>query len=290
MSYAKLFSSITESSLWSEPKEVRILFVSMLAKADPTGFVEAAVPGLARLSNLSTDEVTRALEVLSSPDPHSKDLDVNPANQGRRVVKVPGGWMILNYENYRDRRDDEARRIYMRSYMRQYRKDLGGGKQSVNDVNSGKPPLAQAEAEAEAEADQVHTHTVLPKHIGLVEASPEGARAIEKSKERMISLPPLPDKRVVKDKSEVKQAVKSCLCVMYKRPEDEPWQYAEECLLIEILKRPDPLRDITMLREFRSRMKSKRYFPQSIGRLLQDWATTLDRARVAEKNPSLCSD
>ncbi len=142
MSYAKLFSSITESSLWSEPKEVRLLFVSMLARADATGFMEASLPGLARLANLTLDETAAAITVLESPDPHSK----NQANEGRRLVKVDGGWCLINYEAYRERRSEEERRQYMREYMRQYR-----GKQNVNPVKRGKPPLAQAEAEAEAE-------------------------------------------------------------------------------------------------------------------------------------------
>lgn len=142
MSFAKLFSSITESSLWSEPKEVRLLFVSMLARADATGFVEAAIPGLERLANLTPEEVSNSLTALEGPDPHSK----NTANEGKRILKVPGGWMILNYEEYRNRRGEEERRDYMRDYMREYRR-----KQNVNSVNPSKPSLAQAEAEAEEE-------------------------------------------------------------------------------------------------------------------------------------------
>lgn len=135
MSYAKLFSSITESSLWCEADEVRILFVSMLAKADQTGFVEAALPGLARLANLSPDRVQAALEVLQAPDPHSK----NPEHEGRRIMPVPGGWMLLNYEHYRQRTGDEERREYMREYMRDYRKRQTEGVNSVNiGVNNGK--------------------------------------------------------------------------------------------------------------------------------------------------------
>jgi hypothetical protein len=150
--YAKLFSSITESSLWSEPKEVRLLFVTMLAKADQVGFVEASVIGLARVANLTVEETEAALEVLRSPDPYSK----NPANEGRRILDVPGGFMLLNYEDYRDRRNTEERREYMREYMREYR----GRKQSVNSGKlpltagkPGKPRLAHTEAEADTEAD-----------------------------------------------------------------------------------------------------------------------------------------
>jgi hypothetical protein len=149
--YAKLFSSITESSLWSEPKEVRLLFVTMLAKADQMGFVEASIPGLARVANLTVEETERSLECLKSPDKYSK----NPENEGRRVMAVPGGFVLLNYEDYRARRSTEERREYMREYMREYRKP------SVNDVKRGKPQLAQAEAEAEAEKTK-HKVAVAP--------------------------------------------------------------------------------------------------------------------------------
>jgi hypothetical protein len=141
MGYAKLFSSITESSLWSEPKEVRLLFVTMLAKADAGGFIEASALGLARVANLSISEVEAGLTALENPDPHSK----NPDNDGRRIMKVPGGWAVLNYEQYRNRQSEEERREYMREYMRNYR--------SVNSqltpVNKSKEsPSASASASA----------------------------------------------------------------------------------------------------------------------------------------------
>lgn len=148
MSYAKLFSSITESSLWGESKETRLLFLSMLARADETGFVEASDSGLARISNLTHDETKTALKVLMSPDPNSGDLEDSPSNAGRRVLRAPHGFLIVNYAVYRARRDDQARREYMREYMRNYR-----SKNSVNPVSPSKPPLAQAEAEAEAEGE-----------------------------------------------------------------------------------------------------------------------------------------
>ena len=142
MSYAKLFSTITESSLWSSSKETRLLFVSMLARANAVGFIEASVPGLARISNLTRGETDAALRELTSPDPDDKSGN----NDGRRIVRMEGGWGIVNYEAYRNRRDEQERREYMREYMTQYRK------RTVNSVNYGKPQLAKAEAEAEAEA------------------------------------------------------------------------------------------------------------------------------------------
>jgi hypothetical protein len=165
MGYAKLFSSITESSLWGEPKEVRLLFVSMLARADSTGFVEAAIPGLARVSNLSLGETVDAIAILESPDPHSKDLDSHPENEGRRVLKVPGGWMMLNYTEYRDRPDDEKRREYMRGYMKDYRKQR---KPLLTSVNPGEPRLTHAETETDAKTE---TNTPPPAPASGVRAA-----------------------------------------------------------------------------------------------------------------------
>lgn len=97
--YTKVFSSIIFSTVWGEPKDVKILWVTMLAMADPMGTVEASVPGLARAAQLTIDECRAALGRLEAPDPDSK----NPANEGRRVAKCEGGWSILNYLTYRDK-------------------------------------------------------------------------------------------------------------------------------------------------------------------------------------------
>jgi len=179
--FAKLFSSITESSLWSEPKEVRLLFVTMLAKADQTGFVEASIPGLARVANLSVDETVAALECLKNPDPYSK----NPENEGRRVICVPGGFILLNYEDYRSRRSQEERREYMREYMREYRSER---KQPVNKVNHSKPPLSQAETEAETDTEKQTQKRRAPR---CVFAKPSIEQVAEYIKDRNSSVDPV---------------------------------------------------------------------------------------------------
>src|SRR4051812_24040527 len=97
--YAKLWSSVIHSSLWQrEAKETRLLFITMLAMADPEGYVGSSEPGLASASNLSLDEVKSALEDLQREDPHSR----NPASGGRRIKKVHRGWLILNFKAHRD--------------------------------------------------------------------------------------------------------------------------------------------------------------------------------------------
>lgn len=103
MTFTKLFSSITESSVWSEPQSTRLVWISMLAKADRHGRVFGAVPGLARIANVSLEECQAALKTLLSPDAFSR----TPDHKGIRIEKIDGGWRLLNYRKYRDIRDNE---------------------------------------------------------------------------------------------------------------------------------------------------------------------------------------
>lgn len=115
--YTKLFGSIIFSTVWDESKDVKILWITMMAMADPAGHVEAAVPGLALASRLSLEECRAALAKLEAPDPDSK----NPAHEGRRVEKSDGGWDILNYRVYREKMTIERRREQGAQRQKRYR-------------------------------------------------------------------------------------------------------------------------------------------------------------------------
>jgi len=97
--FTKLFSTIVTSSIWSEDNATRVLWVTMLAMADSEGVIEASLPGLARSANLSMEECSAAVLKLESPDPYSRTPDL----EGRRVVKVDGGWSLVNYKKYREK-------------------------------------------------------------------------------------------------------------------------------------------------------------------------------------------
>jgi len=115
--YAKLFGSILFSTIWGESKDVKILWITLMAMADPDGVVEAAVPGLAAASRLSVDECRVAIAVLEAPDPDSK----NPDHEGRRIEKCDGGWRLLNYLNYRDKLTVAHRREKTAERVRKFR-------------------------------------------------------------------------------------------------------------------------------------------------------------------------
>jgi hypothetical protein len=105
-SYAKLFSTIATSTIWSEPLATRVVWITMLAIADRSGEVQASVPGLARVSNVSLAECEAAIETLLAPDRYSR----TPEHEGRRIEKIDGGWRLLNHGKYRAKLDAEDRR------------------------------------------------------------------------------------------------------------------------------------------------------------------------------------
>lgn len=100
--FVKLYGSILDSSVWSEDPYTRLVWITMLAMADADGFIEAAVPGLARRANVPLEACESALARLQFPDPYSK----SPEHEGRRVARVARGWTILNYMAYRELRTE----------------------------------------------------------------------------------------------------------------------------------------------------------------------------------------
>ena len=98
MSFVKIHGAILRSSIWSEPQHVRIVWITLLVLADADGVVEASVGGLTHAAAVSRSECEEALGVLTGPDGDSRD-----GTTGERIEKVPGGWLILNHGDYRDR-------------------------------------------------------------------------------------------------------------------------------------------------------------------------------------------
>lgn len=115
--YVKLWASITDSSIWSQPAEERIVWVTMLTMADEHGFVGASVDGLARRANVTIEAAKSALAKFMSPD----DTSRNKENEGRRIMEVPRGWHILNHAYFRDLKDREARKLYETMRKREQR-------------------------------------------------------------------------------------------------------------------------------------------------------------------------
>lgn len=149
MGFVKLYGDILMSSIWDEDTETRLLWITLLALADKNGYVRGTAAALARSARLPEDKVRHGLDVLQQPDPSSR----TPDNDGRRLEAVPGGYLVLNYPQYRARRDAGERQAYMRDYMRNRRALEQAVNTTSTDGNSvsRREPIAEAEAKADAE-------------------------------------------------------------------------------------------------------------------------------------------
>lgn len=97
--YNKIFTKILDSSIWLEPTSTRIVWITMIAAMDENGFCQfAAVGNVASRARVTEEEARKALNALEGPDIESSDQD----NEGRRLERVPGGWMVLNATKYRE--------------------------------------------------------------------------------------------------------------------------------------------------------------------------------------------
>lgn len=97
--YNKLFTKILDSSIWLEPMTTRLVWLTLIAAMDEDGFAQfASVGNLAHRANVPAPATRAAVKCLESPDGDSSD----PDHEGRRIERVPGGWMVLNAPKYRE--------------------------------------------------------------------------------------------------------------------------------------------------------------------------------------------
>ncbi len=150
--YTKLFQSIVTSSVWQEPDETRLVWITMLALADQNGFVEASVPGLANVAKVSLEKTTEALVVLESPDKWSRSQE----HEGRRIKAIEGGWVVLNHGKYRGKLSQSDRREYQRVKQAEYRKKRKSKEQRREENRSRERRYVEADSRGDRqEADRI---------------------------------------------------------------------------------------------------------------------------------------
>ena len=141
MAFVKLDSAMLNSSIWHQ-RDDRSVFVTALLMAEPFeladpmpqmevrslektgwvvppgwyGFVRAAASGIIAQDGIEREAGLVVLEALGSPDPESR----SPEYDGRRLVRISGGYIVLNYFQYRDRDHGAADRMRR---LRERRKD-----------------------------------------------------------------------------------------------------------------------------------------------------------------------
>lgn len=97
--YNKLFTKILDSSIWLEPDSTRLVWITFLAVMDEDGFVAlSSVGNVAVRARVSLEDAEEAVRALEAPD----SIDSMQEHEGKRIERVPYGWMVLNAAKYRD--------------------------------------------------------------------------------------------------------------------------------------------------------------------------------------------
>lgn len=144
--YNKIFTKILDSSIWLETDSTRIVWLTFIAAMDESGFCQFASPAnLAHRARVSPEATAEALKVLESPDTNSSD----PDHDGRRIERVPGGWMVLNSSKYREIVTRALGQEKTRERVARFR----ANKRTVTPVTKCNDSVTPSETDTEAKAD-----------------------------------------------------------------------------------------------------------------------------------------
>lgn len=163
--FAKIFSQIFDSSISSD-YIVRHTFMDLLVLADRDGVVDMTTDAIARRTNVPEEMIIHAIAKLVAPDAQSRSHE----EDGCRLVPIDShrswGWQIVNYEHYRNLRDEEARRAYFRDAKREQRsKKCAESPAASNIVKDSPTNSTQAEADTEAEVQKPLSVSPTPADI-----------------------------------------------------------------------------------------------------------------------------
>jgi hypothetical protein len=165
--YNKIFTKILDSSVWLEPTTTRIVWITMIAAMDENGFCPfAAVGNVAGRARVTEEEARVAIAALEGPDAESSDQD----NEGRRIERVPGGWLVLNAPKYRALVTRVNIQEKTKERVRRFRDKKRTGNAPVTERNETET-LSEAVAEAEVPSpapppDSVDTR-ILSESVGI---------------------------------------------------------------------------------------------------------------------------
>ncbi len=149
--YNKLFSKIVDSSIWLEPTPTRIVWLMFIAVMNEDGFVQfASVANVAHRARIDLLDAETAIKILESPDPNSADDE----NDGRRIEKVPGGWMILNAGKYRDLVTREMQRAATRERVARHRSKTKGVTECNADVTHRNGSVTQSDTDTDTKKER----------------------------------------------------------------------------------------------------------------------------------------
>jgi hypothetical protein len=98
MGFTKLDAGIVLSSIATESSDTFKVWIFLLALCGPDGLVRVSAAALPGICHLPMKIVLASIKKLSGPDRHSRSGEEG----GRRIKRVEGGYLIVNYLKYRE--------------------------------------------------------------------------------------------------------------------------------------------------------------------------------------------
>lgn len=171
MPYVKIDQDVLDSSVWPN-RNRRSVWFTMLIMARPVlleepvealdvetmapagfhigagryGIVRASSEGIAQRDGCQLADCLEQLASLASPDRHSR----SPEWDGRRIARIAGGYLVLNYAKYRDEQESSTQRVRKwRERQKQEREARNGG----NGNGNGETVTATSEKRRETHGD-----------------------------------------------------------------------------------------------------------------------------------------
>lgn len=248
------------------------MFMDMLILADADGVVDMTYDAIARRLNMIPERVVLLISELMEPDPASRSPKLN----GQRLALLDShrewGWRIVNFQHYRELRDEEGRKAYFRDYMRERR-----GRQRVEKSTSPSQSVASGQKSARVSNGKIGD-------VGVTGARPTNANGSDHASRKHLLTPvntckhPLTHAEEEEDVEEVPSAVyppgrqpandglivdpeqaKSLICekILGGKDPRRPWSYDAQERLEKLTRPPGlPLYEIERIAWFRSLPKT----------------------------------
>ena len=156
--YNKLFTKILDSSIWMESDGTRLVWLTLLAAMDQDGFCSfASVANLAHRARVTLQAARVAVDVLEKPDPNSAD----PDNDGRRIERTQGGWVVLNARKYGELVTADQMRQHNRERQRRFRERKRGESEPCN-AHVTPPNVTVTQSDTDTDTDIGTPESTMP--------------------------------------------------------------------------------------------------------------------------------
>lgn len=243
--YTKIFSSIFESSVWMESNSTRLVWFTLLIAMDQDGYAHfAGIKNLAHKANVGVPEAEEAVRIFEGADSSS----TNPNNGGKRIEKVPGGWMVLNSAYYRDISKAKDQREKTKERVAKHRKNkscnaLHSVTSSVTDVTCNGMKQLVTTSETDTNTD-TNTNKDIKNTVNTVRPA----------------------------------LLNRIMC----RNDFDKLSETESNAFVDLVKRPDLLAEIDIIGKYydSARADNFGYLRKSMIALLSHWQEELDKARA----------